>query len=767
MDHNMKNIKFSLQTKIILSIVAVTSLMIFVFGAFVIRMEKEHSKNLLQWKGKMVSKRIAGGVEMALHTANDSVLKEEMNEFLSSEEDIVSVKIEDKKGKLIFEKTKNESLKETLPISTPLVFQGYSVSCQRCHSSDKSDLVKKWFQEETIGTLKIGFSTIQEKKRIETLVQTITLIMFGTVLILVFVITFSMRKLVLFPIFEINKTARAIASGELNRRVPVTTNDEIGSLTIVFNGMVNSLEKTQNLLHTANSKLMELLRMVERSGNLQIRFENPHLRKCWEIKKCDYKDCPAYGSENLRCWQIVGTHCQGIVQGIFAKKIEYCEKCELYRYATPDKIFETGEIFNNMMLILEQKAGDLEKAKESIENYNKTLESQVEQRTEELKEMHTHLVQSEKLSAIGQFAAGVAHEINNPLGVILGFSHSIVRRIKADDPFVMPLKSIEREAVRCKDLIQDLLTFSRIDKAEKTECDLNEVIDGTLSLIVAQARYNSVEVSVDYGKELPKIFVNRNRVQQMVINLCSNAIDAMPNGGVLTLRTAGLVSADKPSPFTILAGRQGLRIQNEKYVEISVTDTGTGIPDEIKNKIFEPFFTTKEVGKGTGLGLSLVYEIVQKHEGIIGFESQIGKGTKFSIFLPLNLKSVSSVRQKKRILIADDETDILQMIEKGLSDENYDLAFAEDGFKLGKLLSDQTPHLIVLDIFLPGIDGLKICEMVRSDKKLKDVRILAISGKKIPKDQVICAGADDFVEKPFDVNSLKEKIVELLGKNAG
>lgn len=234
----------------------------------------------------------------------------------------------------------------------------------------------------------------------------------------------------------------------------------------------------------------------------------------------------------------------------------------------------------------------------------------------EQKKMECIVLQSEKMSAVGQLAAGVAHEINNPLGVILGFAQNVAKRIKPGDPFELPLKSIEREAVRCKNLVQDLLTFSRLGKGEKEFMDLREAIESALALVQAQSKVKNVDLVKEIS-EVPKIVANKNQIQQIIINLSNNAIDAMPNGGRL------VIGVKK----TMENGRD--------EVEIRVQDTGQGIPESIRAQIFNPFFTTKESGKGTGLGLSLVYEIVQKHSGRILLDSEMGKGTTFRILLPL------------------------------------------------------------------------------------------------------------------------------------
>ena len=235
----------------------------------------------------------------------------------------------------------------------------------------------------------------------------------------------------------------------------------------------------------------------------------------------------------------------------------------------------------------------------------------------ERKKLEGAIRQSEKLSAVGQLAAGVAHEINNPLGVILGFAQAVVRRLQPNDPLELPLKSIEKEAVRCKGLVQDLLTFSRVSKIDREPLDVNRAVEGALSLVIAQARLTHVDVRKELAPDLPRILGNLNQIQQIIVNLANNALDAMGDAeGLLTFKTENL----KEGPLS--------------WVCLKVLDTGPGIPGEIQSRIFDPFFTTKPVGKGTGLGLSLVHEIIKKHSGTIDVESRPGR-TEFCAKFPV------------------------------------------------------------------------------------------------------------------------------------
>jgi len=233
-------------------------------------------------------------------------------------------------------------------------------------------------------------------------------------------------------------------------------------------------------------------------------------------------------------------------------------------------------------------------------------------------EDHEWLTVNGRLILLGQMAAGVAHELNNPLTVILGFAQSLVLQPPHDAAsLASSLASIEREAHRCQYLIHDLLTFSRSPKPMRRSENLVNVLQGSLSLVKAQAHICRVQVMEEFSVSPLPVVMDRHRIQQLVINLCINAIDAMPNGGILTVGLSRVQHS-----------------QNGPSVEIVIKDTGVGMSPETIERIFESFFTTKESGKGTGLGLSLVQEIVKEHNGSIYVCSEVGKGTSFFVKIP-------------------------------------------------------------------------------------------------------------------------------------
>jgi len=251
---------------------------------------------------------------------------------------------------------------------------------------------------------------------------------------------------------------------------------------------------------------------------------------------------------------------------------------------------------------------------EEIKLWSEELEHKVEERTQELQAAQERLLQSEKLASIGQLAAGVAHEINNPMGVILGFAQGIVKTLPEDDPLRKPLTTIEKESLRCKRIVQNLLDFARYSEPTPQLTHINELIDTSCDLVKHQISLQNVRLVKGYDLALPAIMADPNQLQQVFINIMLNAYQAMPDGGTLHITTK-------------MVGSE---------LQVIFADTGTGIPPENVQNIFDPFFTTKEVGEGTGLGLSVSYGIIKAHGGDIEVESQVGKGTTFVIKLPLD-----------------------------------------------------------------------------------------------------------------------------------
>jgi two-component system NtrC family sensor kinase len=295
-----------------------------------------------------------------------------------------------------------------------------------------------------------------------------------------------------------------------------------------------------------------------------------------------------------------------------------------------DEIGHLARTFNEMITSLRH-------SRDEIEQYNRTLEGKIIDRTRQLEEAQNALIQSEKMSAIGQLAAGVAHELNNPLGGILGYAQFTLEKLQKNDPakttsrevesYVRYVTDIEVQARRCKQIVQNLLRFSRSSRTLDLEpVDLNKIIEETMTFMEHQLHMNQIELKLELEPALPLVQGNAGQLQQVFTNLLINAMHASKPGTSLLI-----VSRFSPS-----VGEFG------GAVELQFVDQGHGIAAENIKKIFEPFFTTKEIGKGTGLGLSISYGIIKEHGGEITVTSVVGQGTTFTVVLPVQ-KPVTDV----------------------------------------------------------------------------------------------------------------------------
>jgi two-component system NtrC family sensor kinase len=266
-----------------------------------------------------------------------------------------------------------------------------------------------------------------------------------------------------------------------------------------------------------------------------------------------------------------------------------------------------AESFNTMLQSLRQMKGDLE-------DWGRTLEQKVHDRTQELMQMQMRVAQSERLASVGMLAAGVAHEINNPLGGILALTMLTLEDLPGDHPNRSNLEEVVRQTRRCRDIVKGLLDFSRQSDVSMEVLDVNGVIEQTLDLVAKQASFFNVEVVRHWAADLPTVTADRSQLQQVFLNILMNATQAMHEQGTITITTC-------PA-------------ETGAMVEVAIADTGCGIPREMVDRIFDPFFTTKSGGQGTGLGLAIAYGIVTRHHGTITVDSVVERGTTFTIRLP-------------------------------------------------------------------------------------------------------------------------------------
>ncbi|MCP4251156.1 MAG: hypothetical protein GY778_29310 [bacterium] len=343
----------------------------------------------------------------------------------------------------------------------------------------------------------------------------------------------------------------------------------------------------QQLSRTAQ-QLTELLGSYRANPTDPGRFENPHLVHCRQVKDCDRIDCPAFEATDDRCWQLVALgSASNSRHESPAAVLQRCHECEVYRRSCPDKLTELGESFNNLMFLLEEEA-------------------------KQLGQMRAQMVEKEKMSAIGQMASGIAHEVGNPLSSI----SSVVQMLKrngAAPPPAEQLELIDTHIRRISTTVRQLVRLSRPSTERWEPVDLTETLKEVVQLVLFDRRAREVEIDFDPPKSLPTTHALPGQLQQVFINLALNALDAMGGSGALTIRAR----------------------HHRRSIIVSLTDTGCGIDGDVGRRVFEPFFTTKEPGRGTGLGLAVSYGIIQKHGGTIDFSSAAGEGTVFTVTLPV------------------------------------------------------------------------------------------------------------------------------------
>ncbi|MGD9346140.1 MAG: cache domain-containing protein [Candidatus Aminicenantes bacterium] len=272
-----------------------------------------------------------------------------------------------------------------------------------------------------------------------------------------------------------------------------------------------------------------------------------------------------------------------------------------------DEVGQLAQSFNQMTEALKI-------ANQKLIQWGKTLEKRVEERTRELKGMQDSMIQSEKMASLGKIAAGVAHEINNPLTSILINTHLMMENIAEESTFQENLNMISEETSRCSDIVKGLLEFARQNPPQKSYEDINAIVNTVIGILEKQVTLKNIKIIKDMKEDLPPIKVDAGKIKQVFWNLIINATEAMPEGGSLTIRSR--------------LSKSG------QFIAIEFTDTGIGISDEQKKKLFDPFFTTK--GGGTGLGLAVSYGIIEQHQGKIEVKSRLSQGSSFTVSLPVD-----------------------------------------------------------------------------------------------------------------------------------
>ncbi len=388
-------------------------------------------------------------------------------------------------------------------------------------------------------------------------------------------------------------------------------------------------------------------------------------------------------------------------------------------------------------------------------------------------DLETRLRQTQKMEAMGALAGGVAHDFNNMLQSILGFTGLAISAVDTESKASQSLNEVMKAGMRARDLVQQILTFSRQTEMERHNMRLYPLIAETVKMLRGTIPSNIEIISAVY-KNTPPVMADTTQIHQVLMNLCTNAYHAMrPNGGVLT------VGLSETKADSVLVARMPELVEGAPYVELSVSDTGCGISPEIVQRIFEPYFTTKKAGEGTGLGLSTVLGVVQSHQGAICVDSIPGSGTTFRVFFPLadapdveeELKHQTQDTDgeshgAERILIVDDEVAITRLCEASLEGLGYSVTVMNDPVRVLEVFKDRPEDfdLLITDQTMPGMQGLELateCMAIRPD-----LPVILCTGysESVSEDKAMEAGVRHFVLKPFVMPELAKLIRETFSR---
>jgi PAS domain S-box-containing protein len=382
--------------------------------------------------------------------------------------------------------------------------------------------------------------------------------------------------------------------------------------------------------------------------------------------------------------------------------------------------------------------------------------------------LERELRQVQKMEAVGRLAGGVAHDFNNLLTAIFAYAEQLRRSLDAGDDRRAYVDSIADAAERGSALTSRLLAFGRRQVLRPVPLGLNAVIGGMHSLL-RQVIPEDVELVTELDPDVGFVRFDETQIEQVVLNLVMNAGDAMPEGGILTLRTSGCRVGAVPL-------EDAPALEAGDYARLTVKDTGTGISDTVREHIFEPFFTTKSAERGTGLGLATVYSAVRESGGLVEVRTEVGVGSSFDVYLPVFAGTVRPTAPEaqpaavdpgnERVLLVEDDPSVRSVLKEYLEDQGYSVLTADDGEQGLELArrSDTLVDLVLSDVVMPKMNGVELARILRSETP--DIKVLLISGhtrdRKRVVEESLTSSSCSFLQKPFTPETLARRIRELL-----
>ncbi len=565
------------------------------------------------------------------------------------------------------------------------------------------------------------------------------------------------------PVKSLVSATEKFGRGELSERVEISSKDELGTLSKSFNSMAEDLER-----HIAEKTEIEqeLRESKEKYSNLFLYSNDAIIIHDVEGKILDV---------NRKMAELFGYSIPEVV----SLKIEDLHPREAIKKSELE--FETirKKGFASFEIDFLKKDGQVFSAEVSASVFeimgNKVVQWLVRDITErrnaeqEKKKLERQLVQSQKMEAIGTLAGGIAHDFNNILAGIIGYTELLkLTAAKEQGKTLESLDEIMKAGLRAKDMVNQILTFSR-----QTEQELKPVMAGIIVKEALKLLRATLPKSIDFKENImvdSMVIGDPAQIHQIVMNLCTNAYHAMrEEGGSLEVELKNVTldeNAAKSHHMDLVPG---------PYLNLTVSDTGHGMPSYVKERIFEPFFTTKKQGEGTGMGLAVVHGIVRSYEGAIYAESEPGKGSSFEVFLPVveNKSESDKVIENpvpmgtENILFVDDEPALVKMIQQMLTRFGYQVVTSTDSLEALDLFQSQPEKfdLVITDIAMPHMTGDKLSEKIRAIRE--DIPIILCSGSdsRVPKEKAKRIGINSYLVKPVILEDLINNVRHALDEN--
>ncbi|MDH4230630.1 MAG: PAS domain S-box protein [Nitrospirota bacterium] len=600
--------------------------------------------------------------------------------------------------------------------------------------------------------VRVDFAPVitQIKKKNREMLITLLSILAGFILL----IGLTLERVVSRPARQLAHASEMLAKGNFDTGLPKARSDEIGTLVGSFASMRDEIRGYQAELLRRHESLVKLSHAVEQSpvsivitdAKGDIEFVNPK-----------FTQITGYTFE-----EVLGKNPRILKSGETSPE----EYKRLWESITSGRIWH-GYFHNR------KKSGELfwESASISpIQNEDGTITHfvAIKEDITEQKKLEEQLRQSQKMEAVGQLAGGIAHDFNNMLTAILGYGSLLSGRLDEDSPLRHYADQILAVGEKTANLTRQLLAFSRKQIIRPRPVDPNEIIRG-IEKFSQRLLGEDIEVKTRLDERELTVMVDPGQMEQVLVNLFTNARDAMPDGGVLSIST-GIVELDEEYAHQYGMSNPG------RYVLLTVSDTGSGMDEKTREKIFEPFFTTKAFGKGTGLGLSIVYGIIKQHGGHINVYSEAGKGSSFKIYLPLISRTQEEEEQyavsavpsggKETILIAEDNEEVRGFTRHVLEGSGYTVIETVDGEDAVAKFEDNKDrvNLLLLDVIMPKKSGKEVSDIAKRIRP--DIKILFTSGYTadiIHKKGIFDKGLD-FISKPASPKELLGKIRETLDR---